>query len=150
MSSPDYMKYWRVIRYWVKATYGLTEAELDILFFLKTEPYFNKDKFKEFDKVLSWDKNRFDRMLRDGWIVVWRKRQGNKKTLYNISHKGKHVVNTVYKKLQGDDISMHNSRMFNVNSKFTDNMYRQAIVKMNEELRKDRMSKRQRQRPSQE
>ena len=47
MSSPDYMKYWRVIRYWVKATYGLTEAELDILFFLKTEPYFNKDKFNK-------------------------------------------------------------------------------------------------------
>ena len=149
MSSPDYMKYWRVIRYWVKAKYGLTETELDVLFFLKTEPYFSKEKFKEFDKVLSWDKNRFDRMLRDGWIVVWRKREGNKKTLYNISHKGKQVVNTVYKKLQGDDISTHNSRIFNANTKFTDNMYRQAIVKMNAELRKDRMSKRQQQRPSQ-
>jgi hypothetical protein len=147
MSSPDYMKYWRVIRYWVKAMYDLTETELDVLFFLKTEPYFNKDKFKEFDKVLSWDKNRFSKLLRDGWIVVWRKREANKKkALYKLSHKGVHLVNTIYKKLEGQEIAVNNNRIFNANTKYTDTMYRQAIVKMNEELR----AKRQQQRPSQE
>ena len=137
------MKYWRVIRYWVKAKYGLTESELDILFFLKTESYFDKDRFKDFNKLLSWDRNRFDRMLRDGWIVVWRKRTKKKRTLYVISHKGKHVVNTVYKKLEGDEISTRNSRLFNANLKFSDNMYRQAIIEMNADLRKMRVAKQQ-------
>jgi len=138
--SEDYMKYWRVIRYWVKAKYGLKESELEILFFLKTEPYFNKDKFGEFNNILSWDRNRFDTMLRDGWIVVWRPRKGNVKALYTISHKGKTVVNTVYKKLSGEELST-SGRMFNVNTIYSDKIYRQMIIKMNAELRKMREQK---------
>ena len=30
----DYLKYWRIIRYWVKATYGLTTPDLEMLLFL--------------------------------------------------------------------------------------------------------------------
>ena len=37
----DYMKYWRVIRYFVKRKYGLNTEELDMLFFLYSEEYFN-------------------------------------------------------------------------------------------------------------
>ena len=27
----NYLKYWRVVRYWIKAKYGLTTGELDML-----------------------------------------------------------------------------------------------------------------------
>jgi len=75
----DYLKYWRVIRYFIKAKYGLSQADLDMLLFLYSEDYFSKDKFSEFDELLSWDVNRFDRLLRDGWIEVFRKGTRNRK-----------------------------------------------------------------------
>ena len=70
----DYLKYWRVIRYYVKAKYNISTGELDMLLFLYSEDYFSKDKFKEFDELLSWNVNRFDKLLRDCWIEVFRKR----------------------------------------------------------------------------
>jgi len=85
----DYLKYWRVIRQYVKVKYGLTQSDLDIILFLNSEGYFNKDKFEEFDRILSWEVQRFDRLLRDGWIEVFRKRQGKIKGLYTLSYKAK-------------------------------------------------------------
>ena len=71
----DCLKYWRVIRYFIKAKYGLTTADLDMLLFLYSEDIFSKEKFEEFDNLLSWDEDRFDRLLRDGWIEVFRRRR---------------------------------------------------------------------------
>jgi hypothetical protein len=51
----NYLKYWRVIRYWAKAKYGLTTPDLDMMFFLYSEDYFNKTKFKDFEQIMSWD-----------------------------------------------------------------------------------------------
>ena len=107
MSSYNYLKYWRVIRYWAKAKYGLTTPDLDMLFFLYSEEYFNKTRFKEFEEVMSWDVNRFYSLLKNGWISVWRKRKGNETTLYEVSFKGKMAVNTIYKKLNGEEIGEH-------------------------------------------
>ena len=87
--SADYLKYWRVIRQFIKVKYGISQAELDVLLFLNSESYFSKDKFIEFDRLLSWDENRFDKLLRDGWIEVFRKRVGKNKGLYNLSYKAK-------------------------------------------------------------
>jgi len=88
--NEDYLKYWRVVRYFIKAKYGLTQADLDMLLFLKSEGYFDKAKFDEFDNLMSWDKDRFKLLLRDGWIQVFRKRNGPTKTVYMfpISVKG--------------------------------------------------------------
>jgi len=33
----DYLKYWRVIRYFVKSKYGVTTSELDMLMFLYSD-----------------------------------------------------------------------------------------------------------------
>ena len=94
----DYLKYWRVIRYFIKAKYSLTQGDLDMLLFLNSEKYFSKDKFEEFDELLSWDTDRFDRLLRDKWIVVFRKRVGKNKTLYGLSYKTTRLINSIYKK----------------------------------------------------
>ena len=34
MPDHDYLKYWRVIRFWVKATYQVGTADLEMLLFL--------------------------------------------------------------------------------------------------------------------
>ena len=132
-SNPDYLKFWRVIRYFVKAKYNLTQADLDVLLFLYSESYFSKDKFKDFDKLLSWDKNRFDRLLRDGWIVVFRKRSGKRKALYELSYKGRRCVNSIYKKLSGEEIPTAQTAnpMFKKNVSYSDKVYRNMIEEMN-------------------
>ena len=95
----DYLKYWRVIRQYIKVKYNLTQSDLDVILFLNSENYFSKDKFEEFDRILSWDENRFDKLLRDGWIEVFRERKGKTKGLYNLSYKSKRVITSIYKKL---------------------------------------------------
>jgi hypothetical protein len=136
----DYLKYWRVIRYFVKAKYGISTSDLDILLFLYSEKYFNKDKFNEFDELLSWDVNRFDKLLRDGWIGVFRKRHGNTKALYEISYKGKRLISSVYKKLNGEEIpvSPTSNPMFLKNVSYTDKVYRNFIKEMNSFIRQQR------------
>lgn len=133
----DYLKYWRVIRQYIKVKYGLTQSDLDIILFLNSEGYFNKDKFEEFDRILSWEVQRFDRLLRDGWIEVFRKRQGKIKGLYTLSYKAKRVVTSIYKKLNGEELPTSPSQnpMFLKNVSYTDRRYREAIINMNESIR---------------
>jgi len=135
--SNDYLKYWRVIRYFVKAKYGLSTAELDVLLFLYSEKYFDKDKFDEFDELISWDVIRIDKLLRDGWIVVFRKRDKNKKALYEISYKGRRMIGSIYKKLSGEEIpeSLTSNPIFFKNVSYTDKVYREMIIEMNKTIK---------------
>ena len=96
---PDYLKYWKVIRYYAKSKYGLTTADLDMIMFLKSEKYFSKDDFDEFNELLSWDKNRFESLRERDWIEVFRKRSGKKKAIYQLSYKAVRVIGSIYKKL---------------------------------------------------
>jgi len=132
----NYLKYWRVIRYYIKMKYKLNTGDLDMLLFLYSEDYFSKDKFKEFDKLLSWNVTRFDRLLRDGWIEVFRKRVGKNKALYELSYKGKRVVNSIYKKLNGDEIpSSEHNPIFHRNVSYTDKVYKNFIKEMNKSIK---------------
>ena len=93
----DFLKYWRVIRFWVKKKYGLGTPDLEMLLFLYSEQIFNKETFKEYEELMSWDVKRFKQLLTDDFIHVWRKRQGNKATLYELTYKSKRIINTIYK-----------------------------------------------------
>lgn len=129
----DCLKYWRVIRYFIKSKYGLTTPDLDMLLFLYSEDIFSKEKFDEFDSLLSWDKNRFDRLLRDGWIEVFRKRRKKHKSLYGVSFKAQRVISSIYKKLSGEEIptDISNNPIFVKNVKYSDKAYRNMIIEMN-------------------
>tara|TARA_R100001463_G_scaffold83819_6_gene138376 strand:- start:2267 stop:2698 length:432 start_codon:yes stop_codon:yes gene_type:complete len=132
----NYLKYWRVVRYWVKAKYGLTTGELDMLLFLYSEDYFSKDKFGEFDELLSWNVNRFDKLLRDKWIEVFRKRSGKEKALYQLSYKAKRVINGIYKKLNGEEIpTSKDNPIFLRKVSYSDKVYRNFIIEMNKFIR---------------
>ncbi len=136
----DYLKYWRIIRQYIKVKYSLTQSDLDVILFLNSEDYFSKDKFEEFDRILSWDENRFNKLLRDGWIEVFRKRKGKTKGLYNLSYKSKRVISSIYKKLNGEEMPTSPSQnpMFLKNVSYSDRRYRDAIIKMNEFIRQQR------------
>ena len=136
----DYLKFWRVIRYFYKAKFGLNQADLDMMLFLYSESYFSKDTFIKFDELLSWDDKRFEKLLHDGWITVFRKRMGNRKALYELSYKGTRMVTEIYKKLNGDEIptSASYNPMFRKDVSYADKVYRNMIIEMNASIRQQR------------
>jgi hypothetical protein len=136
----DYLKYWRVIRQFMKIKYGLTQSDLDILLFLYSEKYFDRGKFEEFDNLLGWDKQRFENLRQAGWIVVFRKRMGARKAIYQLSIKSTRMIQSIYRKLSGEEIpvSSSNNKMFAKNVSFSDKVYRNMIIEMNKTIKQQR------------
>ena len=136
----DCLKYWRVIRYFIKQKYGLTTADLDMLLFLYSEEIFSKKKFEEFDNLLAWDGKRFDRLYKEGWIEVFRKRKKTTKSMYSISYKTERVISGIYKKLSGEEIptSLTGNPIFAKNVCYTDKVYRNMVLEMNKIIKQQR------------
>jgi hypothetical protein len=136
--SKDYLKYFRVIRKFVQVKHGLKLEELEMLFFLHSEDYFSRDKFDEFAKIMPWNRQRFDKLKREGWIEIFRKRTGKYKALYQLSYKGTRLVNYIYRKLDGGElpVTRNNNPMFGSDPSYTDKVYRNMIIEMNQERRK--------------
>jgi len=136
----DYLKYWRVVRRYVKIKYGLSQEDLELILFLYSERYFTKAKFDEFDELLSWDKKRFGRLVKEGWIDSFRKKIGTKRAVYQLSFKASRVVNMVYKKLnREEEMSMNPTvnPMFKKKVSFNDGVYKTMIVEMNKFIRQE-------------
>ena len=136
----DYLKYYRVVRGWAKAKYGLGTADLEMLYFLHSEQVFKKENFKEYEQMMSWDKNRFQRLLREGWIQTWREGRRGQAALYDISHKGRAVVNTIYRKLNGQEIAetQIGNPLFKTDVTYMRKIYRNAVREMNKFIRQRR------------
>lgn len=135
MKTPpnDYLKFWRVIRYYMKAKHGLSQADLDIILFLYSEGYFGRETFDEFAELVSWEVGRFIRLQRAGWITYFRKRRGKSRALYQLSDKANRVVLDIYRKLNGEEIptSLSANPMFLRNVSYNDKVYRNMILEMN-------------------
>lgn len=132
----DYLKYWRVIKKYVQTKHNLSSAEVDTLLFLHSENYFDRDKFQQFNEILSWDKQRFNKLLREGWIEVFRKRTGKYKSLYQLSYKATNLVQYIYRKLEGEEMPTGNwNPMFKKGASYTDKVHRNMIIAMNKEIK---------------
>lgn len=129
----NYLKYWRVIRQFAKVQYKLTQSDLDMLLFLYSEKYFGRDKFDEFDTLLGWDVMRFQRLVKEEWIVKFRNQVGKRKALYKLTHKAESMIQSLYRKLSGEEIptSPDGNKMFRKNVSYTDKVYRDMIIEMN-------------------
>jgi DNA-binding PadR family transcriptional regulator len=136
----DYLKYWRVVRYYVKKKYDITQAELEMLLFLRSEKYFSKDNFDEFDELLSWDKNRFEKLRKEGWIDSFRKKEGKRRAIYQLSYKAQRMITSLYKKLEGEELpeSKSSNPLFLEGANYTDKVYRNYIKKLNKAIRQQR------------
>lgn len=129
----DYLKYWRVVRFYYTKKYKLRIEELELLLFLYSEQYFTKDKLKEFNSICSWDKRRVDKMLEQGWLQIFRPNTNRRKRLYKLSVKAKQLVTSLYKRLEGEEIPTGpNNQFFKKKVSYADYHYRNMITKMNE------------------
>ena len=129
----NYLKYYRVVRYFVKKKYNLSQADLEMLYFLHDEEYFSVDDFKNYNYLMSWDKNRFQRLRKEGWIEIFRKHSSRRKALYQLSYKAINVLRSVYNKLAGQvmPVSKEANPLFRSDISYKDNSYKQMIIEMN-------------------
>jgi len=133
----DYLKYWRVVCQYTKVRYNIGQADLDMLLFLYSEQYFTIRKFTEFAQLVAWDRGRFGRLVKEGWIENFRPGCKGQRALYSLSYKAKRMINSIYKKLEGEEIpeTTCNNPMFKKNVRFTDKVYRHMIKNMNKAIR---------------
>jgi len=139
----NYLKYWRVVRYFINAKYGISQPDLEMLIFLSDEHYFTKAKFKEFNKVFSWDKDRFERLRRNGWIEKVSVQSKSRLGVYNLTYQAKRIVAYAYALLHGKEFpeGPDKNPVFKRNCSFNDKMYRSVMMEINSIQRQHRAQK---------
>ena len=76
-----------------------------LLIYLNSLELFTKQDFKTGVYSYSWDNRRWNRLLKQGWIIVWRKRNRTtqKYNIYKTSQRFKHVLNRIYRIMLGEE-----------------------------------------------
>ena len=99
------LKHYRIIRKWVCRTCNLKDADLELLIYLDAIDHFTKDDFKKGTYSYSWDNRRWNRLLKEGWIVVWRERNRTtqKYHIYKVSFKCKQLISRMYRIMLGEE-----------------------------------------------
>ena len=99
----DYMKYFRVIRMWVKKEYGLNIYNLECLLFLYSEHIFSKKTFDRYYATTGFEQHDLERLIKQGWIVEFRKAHKTTMALYELSAKAKLLIGRVYRFLNFEE-----------------------------------------------
>ena len=60
------LKYYRLVRKWVCKTYGIKDADLELLIYLDCKGRFTRKDFMDGVYTYSWDKARWERLRRGG------------------------------------------------------------------------------------
>jgi len=129
------IKHYRIIRKWACKNYDLNDADLELLIYLDCIGFFNKKDFKIGVYSYSWDNRRWNRLLKEGWIVVWRHRNRTTQLhhLYQVSFKCKQLIQRVYRIMLGEEdlpISKRRNKLI-AGSTYTDKVMTQAIYNVN-------------------
>jgi hypothetical protein len=126
-------KYYRLVRKWACKTYGLNDADLELLVYLDCKSRFTRNDFINGTYTYSWDKNRWERLRNEGWIEVWRHRNRTtiKYSIFKTSFKCSQLISRIYRILLGEEDlpTSERSKFFN-NQSYTDKVYNKAIDDM--------------------
>jgi len=98
-------KHYRIVRKWACKTNDLNDADLELLMYLEAVDLFTKDDFKKGTYSYSWDNRRWNRLLKQGWITVWRRRNRTtqKYHIYKVSQKCKQLTSRMYRIILGEE-----------------------------------------------
>ena len=99
------LKHYRIIRKWACRNNSLNDADLELLIYLDCIDLFTKKDFEDGSYSYSWDNRRWNRLLKEGWIVVWRERNRitQKYNIYKVSFKCKQLIQRVYRIMLGEE-----------------------------------------------
>ena len=99
------LKHYRLIRKWACRNYNLTDADLELLVYFDCMDFFTKQDYKVGTYAYSWDNKRWNNLLKEGWIVVWRNRNHTtqKYNIYKVSFKCKQLISKMYRIMLGKE-----------------------------------------------
>jgi len=130
------LKHYRIIRKWACKTNKLNDADLELLIYLDSLELFTKQDFKTGTYSYSWDNRRWNRLLKEGWIVVWRKRNRTtqKYHIYKVSIKCKQLISRMYRIMLGEeDIPVTKSNKIFNRSSYSDTVLTTSIINVNKD-----------------
>ena len=110
------LKHYRIVRKWACKNNGLNDADLELLIYFDCMDLFTREDFKIGTYSYSWDNRRWNRLLKEGWIIVWRvhNRTTQKYNIYKVSFKCKQLISRMYRIMLGkEDIptSLHRNKI---------------------------------------
>ena len=141
----NFLKYYRIVKHWAKVKHGLSSSDLEMLYFLYSENLFSVKDFERYENIFPWDKVRFKRQKRDGWVVKWRKEgmDYNRWALYDLSPKAKRVLDRMYKMLNGEEdfpMNLYNTPKARREAGFVDKTISMAMQEINKASKKERLT----------
>ena len=126
-------KHYRLVRKWACKTYGLKDADLELLIYFDCIGRFTRNDYINGVYTMSWDKARWERLRNEGWIDVWRHRNRTtiKYSIFQTSLKCKRMITRIYNILLGyEDIPTSEQNVFYKNKTYTDKVFNKAIEDM--------------------
>ena len=134
------LKHYRVIRRWACRNNNLTDSDLELLIFFDCLDLFTKQDYMMGTYAYSWDSKRWNNLLKEGWITVWRERNRTtqKYNIYKVSFKCKQLINKMYRIMLGEeDIPTSERRNSIMRGKtYSDTVLQKAIENVNKDNRK--------------
>jgi len=131
------LKHYRLIRRWACRNYNLTDADLELLIYFDCMDFFTKQDYKIGTYAYSWDNKRWNNLLKEGWIVVWRNRNRTtqKYNIYKVSFKCKQLIHRMYRIMLGEEDIPTTARSNKImkNNTYTDIVLRSAINNLNKD-----------------
>ena len=110
LKDMNILKYYRIVRKWACKTYGLTDADLELMIYLDHKGRFTRSEFIDGTYTYSWDKKRWEKLRSAGWIEV---------------------VSRIYRILLGEeDLPTSERSVFFNNKSYTDKVYNKSIDDM--------------------
>ena len=99
------LKHYRLIRKWACKNNNLNDADLELLIYFDCMDLFTKQDFKIGTYAYSWDNRRWNKMVKNNWIVTWRQRNRTtqKYNIYKVSFKCKQLIARMYRIMLGKE-----------------------------------------------
>ena len=131
------LKHYRIIRKWASKNNDLNDADLELLIYFDCMDLFTKHDFEMGTYSYSWDNRRWNRLLKNDWIVVWRNRNRTtqKYNIYKVSFKCKQLISRMYRIMLGEDDIPQSERRNKLikGDSYTDKVLTQAIYNVNKD-----------------
>lgn len=138
MASPknNYMKYWKAVRYYAKMKYGITQVDLDLLFFAYDEKYILDKNVKAYKRMITLDSRILRRMCDKGFLMLFKKGKSYKSgNIYEMTYKGRRVIAEIYNLLEGSITDAHIPKAIASGEKFVDRKYIQFVEQLQEDMK---------------
>ena len=126
----------RTVRYYFLRKYGLEQGDFELICDLHAIKTFRREDFENGIITLTWDRKRWQRMLQDEWIYVYRERkpsEGRNYKIFKITKKAHNMIERFYRILCGEEPIPENTIVNPVMKKesYQDKRYAAAIQAFN-------------------